>query len=361
MKNGRNNDLLYSNRLRGCDLIIEDKGFTSGMIEKVFAHKLSFIASILAEKGIGLTVLLEGTGISEEELNNRNYKVSKEQIVIFYRNILSLRISAISILLGKSIKVNDYGLYGCTLLCCKDLRSSLEYSIRYHKLAMKTVNMSLHIDEDLGQSFYRFEDILMASDLVEFNIELQCAIVLSLVLECISDQDFVFDELRLTFPKPKNYQRYEDHFQCPVIYQSPYNEFVLSNEKLSIATPRSNPFAMPLLLDQCDLVLNSIEAKNEFLITINQWVAANMHSELCSQDLADHLCITQRTLRRKLSAQGTSFRHITQALRCDAAKKLIMQTKLSIEDIGCSVGFNDVSNFRAAFKKWTGKTPSSLR
>ncbi len=342
-------------------IMIEESDYTASVIGQVFAHKLSFIASILAKNGVGSAVLLKGTEIPPHELNNRDYKVNKDQIVAFYRNVLSLRIPGISILLGKAIKVNDYGLYGCTLLCCKDLKSALEYSIRYHNLATKTVTMSLHIDEKLGQSFYRFEDLLLANDLVEFNIELQCAIVLSLVIECINDKTFVFDELRLTFAKPNNSQLYEEHFQCPITYGNAHNEFVLNNEKLLIATPRSNPFAMPLLLDQCDMVLNSIAAKNEFLITINQWVAANMHSELCSEELANYLCMTQRTLRRKLSTQGTSFRAIVQELRCEAAKKLIMKTQLSIEDIGCSIGFSDVSNFRAAFKKWTGQTPSSLR
>ena len=360
MKNGLNNDLLCPNGTVEHKTMIEKSVFTSG-VGQVFAHKLSFIASILAKNGVGSTLLLKGTQIPPHELNNRDYKVNKEQIVAIYRNVLSLRIPALSILLGKSIKVNDYGLYGCTLLCCKDLRSALEYSIRYHNLVTKTVSMSLHISEEQGRSYYRFEDLLLADDLVEFNIELQCAIVLALVIECLNDKTFVFDELRLSFAKPKNYQLYEEHFQCPITYGNPHNEFVLTNDKLLLETSRSNPFAMPLLLDQCDMVLNSIAAKNEFLITINQWVAANMHSELCSEELASYLCMTPRTLRRRLSEQGTSFRDIAKELRCEAAKKLILSTKLTIEDIGCSIGFSDVSNFRAAFKKWTGQTPSSMR
>jgi len=345
----RNSDMTFENDL------------PAKVVGQVFAHKLSFIAAILAKNGVCTSVLLKGTDIPPYELNNRDYKVNKEQIVTFYRNVLSLKIPALSILIGKSIKVNDYGLYGCTLLCCKGLRATLEYSIRYHNLVTKTVVMSLHIDEEKGLSYYRFEDLLLANDLVEFNIELQCAIVLSLVIECINDKTFVFDELRFTFARPKNYQLYEDHFQCPITYGSPHNEFVLTNEKLLLSTPRSNPFAMPLLLDQCDMVLNSIAAKNEFLITTNQWIAANMHKELCSEDLASYLCMTPRTLRRKLSEQGTCFRDIVKELRYEAAKKLILATQLTIEDIGCSIGFSDVSNFRAAFKKWSGKTPSSFR
>jgi len=341
--------------------MIEEAVLTSNMIGQVFAHKLCFIATVLAKNGVDVEVLLKDTGMSVHELNDRDYKINKDQIVVFYRNVLSLKIPTLSILLGSLIKVNDYGLYGCTLLCCKGLQSTLEFSVRYHNLVTKTVNMSLHVDEQLGCSYFRFEDLLFSSDLIEFNIELQCSRVLSLARECVDNKNFAFDELRLNFNKPKNYLVYEGHFQCPISYNNKYNEFVMKNDKLLLDTPRSNPFAMPLLLDQCDMVLNSIAAKNEFLITINQWVAANMHKELHSEELASYLCMTPRTLRRKLSEQGTCFRDIVKELRCEAAKKLILATQLTIEDIGCSIGFSDVSNFRAAFKKWTGQTPSSYR
>jgi len=334
---------------------------TTKFIGHVFAHKLSFIGATLAKNGVNIALLLKGTDIASDELNNRDYKINKEQIVTFYRNVLALKIPGISIILGAAIKPNDYGLYGCTLLCCKELRSALEYSIRYHNLVTKTVNMSLHIDKTSGYSFFRFEDLLFANDLIEFNIELQCVIVLSLVRECLESKNFAFDELRLSFDKPKQHLLYEDHFQCPISYGSAHNEFVLANDKLLLSTPRSNPFAMPLLLDQCDMVLNSIAARNELLISTNQWVAANMHKNLCSTDLASYLCMTPRTLRRKLSEQGTSVRCIIKELRCEAAKKLILETQLTIDDIGCAVGFDDVSNFRTAFKKWTGETPSNLR
>lgn len=341
--------------------MIDEAVFTSSMIGHVFAHKLYFIAAVLSKNGVDVEVLLKDTGMSVHELKSRDYKINKDQIVVFYRNVLSLKIPTLSMLLGSSIKVNDYGLYGCTLLCCKGLRSGLEFAVRYHNLATKTVNMSLNVDDISGYSYFRFEDLLYADDLVEFNIELQCSIVLSLIRECMENKNFAFDELRLSFNRPKNYLLYEEHFQCSISYNNNYNEFVMKNDKLLLDTPRSNPFAMPLLLDQCNMVLNSIAAKNEFLITINQWVAANMHKELHSEELASYLCMTPRTLRRKLSEQGTCFRDIVKELRCEAAKKLILATQLTIEDIGYSIGFSDVSNFRAAFKKWTGQTPSSMR
>lgn len=335
--------------------------FPTNFIGQVFAHKLNFITTELVKDGFSLASLLKDTEIEPNELNNSEYKIKKEQIITFYRNVLALEIPGINILLGDSIKPNDYGLYGCTLLCCKGLRPALEFSIRYHNLATKTVNMTFHVDEENGCSSFRFEDLLLAPDLIEFNIELQCAIVLSLARECLDNKQFSFDELRFSFNKPKHYQLYQKHFKCPISYGNLHNEFVLSNDRLRLNTPRSNPFAMPLLLDQCDMILNSIATKNELLITINQWIAENMHRDISSEEISGYLCMTPRTLRRKLAEQGTSFRNIVKELRCEAAKKLIHQTQLTIEDIGYSIGFNDVSNFRAAFKKWTGQTPASLR
>jgi AraC-like DNA-binding protein len=334
---------------------------SSNFIGQVFAHKLNFITTMLVKNGVSVSSLLRDTDIDPQALNDLEYKIQKEQIITFYRNVLALHIPGISILLGDSIKLNDYGLYGCTLLCCKSLRKALEFSIRYHSLTTKTVGMSLHVDENCGFSSYRFEDVLYATDLIEFNIELQCVIVLSLVRECLDSKDFSFDELRLNCDRPKHYKLYQAHFKCPISYGNAHNEFVFSNDKLALNTPRSNPFAMPLLLDQCDMVLNSIATKNEFLIIINQWIAANMHKDINAEELAGYLCMTPRALRRKLAEQGTNFRCIVKELRCEAAKKLLHQTQLTIEDIAQAIGFNDTSNFRAAFKKWTGCTPSSLR
>lgn len=328
---------------------------------KVFAHKLNFISTTLSHHGIDLSRLLKGTGIDPLGLNDQEYKINKDQIVSFYRNVLALNISGISVLLGGAIKPKDYGLYGCTLLCCKSLRSTLEFAIRYHNLVTKTVNMTLHVDDISGQSCFRFEDLLFAQDIEDFNIELQCVIVLSLVRECLDSDSFSFDALRFSFNKPRHHQLYEDFFRCPISYSNPYSEFVFTDDKLSLNTPRSNPFAMPLLLEQCDTVLNTVATKNEFLVTINRWVADNLHRDMCAENLANDLYLTPRTLRRKLSEQGTSFSNIVKELRCSAAKKLITETQLTIEDIGCAIGFNDVSNFRAAFKKWTGQTPSNLR
>ena len=336
-------------------------GLPANFLGQVFAHKLNFITAILAKDGVSLSRLLKNTEIMPHELNDQEYKIKKKQIIIFYRNLLALQIPYIDIILGDSIKPTDYGLYGCTLLCCKDLKAMFDFAIRYHNLVTKTVDITCHIDRTNDVTCFRVEDLLLVPDLIEFNIEFQCAIILSLARECLVDKTFSFDELKFSFNKPKHYKLHQEYFKCPISYNNPHDEFLLNNDKLLLTPPRSNPFAMPLLLDQCDTVLNSIVTKNKFLIVINQWITANMHREINSEELADYLCMAPRTLRRKLAKQGTSFRDVVKELRCEAAKRLLHETLLTTENIAYSIGFRDTSNFRSAFKKWTGKTPANFR
>jgi AraC-like DNA-binding protein len=181
------------------------------------------------------------------------------------------------------------------------------------------------------------------------------------VRQCLNDNSFTFEGLNLTYNEGNNAELLQGFFGCPITYQQQHNEFVFTHKQWDLKTAQSNPIAMPLLLSQCDNLLTTVSSRNEFLNTITRWIKANMHTELSTEHLANELCMTPRTLRRKLSEQGTSFSSMVKDLRCISAKKLLVETDLTIEDIGCSLGFNDVSNFRAAFKKWTGETPSTIR
>jgi transcriptional regulator GlxA family with amidase domain len=43
------------------------------------------------------------------------------------------------------------------------------------------------------------------------------------------------------------------------------------------------------------------------------------------------------------------------------AVKYLRDTVMTNEDIATAVGFSDPGNFRHAFRRWTGKTPSEFR
>lgn len=77
--------------------------------------------------------------------------------------------------------------------------------------------------------------------------------------------------------------------------------------------------------------------------------------------LAGAFNVSPRTLRRQLAAEGTCYQKELNSIRCRNAESLLTNTRLTAEEIAEQLGFSDVTNFRHAFKKWKGVSPTAYR
>ena len=71
--------------------------------------------------------------------------------------------------------------------------------------------------------------------------------------------------------------------------------------------------------------------------------------------------MTERTLRRKLSEEGTRYREILDDVKCQLAIRYLQSSSLKQESIANLLGYSDSRNFRRAFKRWTRKSPAAYR
>jgi AraC-like DNA-binding protein len=79
------------------------------------------------------------------------------------------------------------------------------------------------------------------------------------------------------------------------------------------------------------------------------------------QEVARVLAVSGRTLQRRLSEEGTSYREVRDAVRRQWSSRLLRDGSLSVSEVSARVGFSDVAAFDKAFKRWFGKTPSGFR
>ena len=79
------------------------------------------------------------------------------------------------------------------------------------------------------------------------------------------------------------------------------------------------------------------------------------------EDVARELHVAPTTLRRRLEAEGTSYRGIKDDLRRDAAVHYLCGSRLSVAEIAGLLGFQETSAFHRAFKKWSGVQPGEYR
>ncbi len=78
-------------------------------------------------------------------------------------------------------------------------------------------------------------------------------------------------------------------------------------------------------------------------------------------DVSELLHVHPQTLRRRLAAEGSSYKELKNQLRRDTALHYLSKRGLSIEEVAHRAGFSESSAFIRAFKAWTGVTPYTYR
>ncbi len=68
-----------------------------------------------------------------------------------------------------------------------------------------------------------------------------------------------------------------------------------------------------------------------------------------------------RTLKRRLSASGTTYREVVDTLRFTEARELLESTGTRIIDVAAAVGFDDPAHFARMFRRVAGVTPREFR
>lgn len=83
--------------------------------------------------------------------------------------------------------------------------------------------------------------------------------------------------------------------------------------------------------------------------------------QLAMDAVARRLAVSSRTLQRRLSGEGTSFKAVVDATRESLARHYLGQTHLSATEIAFLLGFDEATSFFRAFQRWTGMTPEVMR
>jgi AraC-like DNA-binding protein len=77
--------------------------------------------------------------------------------------------------------------------------------------------------------------------------------------------------------------------------------------------------------------------------------------------IARRLFLSERTLKRRLRQEGTTFKAVRDRVRMETARALLTNRALKVEAVARSVGFAETASFSKAFARWSGCSPMRYR
>jgi AraC-like DNA-binding protein len=80
-----------------------------------------------------------------------------------------------------------------------------------------------------------------------------------------------------------------------------------------------------------------------------------------TEALAQQLCMSASTLRRRLAVEGQTYQGLKDSVRKELAITWLAEPSISFAEIAARLGFADVSSFYKAFRKWSGSNPGHYR
>lgn len=310
-------------------------------------------------RDVSPTRLCLGLGFGPDDLRDPALRVSYRQTrQLSARICTELKDPALGLAAGQAQTPLSWGLPGLAMLTCRTLGQALAFCAAHQGEAGALVSHRLELHDGLllVEACPRFHDPEFEPLLIDESFAAIVTIVRALV-----GKDFTPHRVELAFQPPPHARIHRRFFGCSVHFGMPAHRIWTSQQWLSQELPGWDPYACDAVRADLAALFQRPPDRDDLQESVLTWLRGRLEADPSMADLARHLNLGERTLRRRLDALGVSWREMHDQVRRDRSLELLKRTSLPVEEVASAAGFNDIRAFRRAFKRWTGARPSSLR
>jgi AraC-like DNA-binding protein len=161
---------------------------------------------------------------------------------------------------------------------------------------------------------------------------------------------------------PAHREIHEAHYGCRVKFKAPRNAIVFRTADLDRPFISYNAELLAMLGSQLEREMAERNAGQTVAARV-KWILLRLlggHSPDLGE-VAKDLSMSIRTLQRRMTEEGTSFRQLLSDARRELAKHYLLDPSLDVAETACLLGYEDPNSFFRAFREWEGATPSEWR
>jgi len=266
---------------------------------------------------------------------------------------------AFSVRVGQLMELDDYGVLGLTWKTCASPRDMFVRCERYFRLMTDTTLFSIKDYGDMGTIYI---DRPAARRGIEISNESSTVATATVINKLLKEPIWPVS-VSFAHDKPGDIAPYEEYFRCEVSFNQPRNSLTYTSADLDTRSIKADKSINRFLMNRLDEQSKDFKVQaDQLLVETKELIKDSLPSGIPSADfIGKSLGMSTRTLSRRLSEKGLTFRELVQEIQRELSIHLITNSMNSIGEIAYQTGFSEQSAFNRAFKRWTGKSPLSYR
>lgn len=261
---------------------------------------------------------------------------------------------------GNQFRPHDLGLWGYLAVSSPTLGAALRNIID---------TFPFHQQHSLLRLAPRNDGLLMlqyqirAPDIVERrqDADLSLGMFLNIFRECLG-RGWTPETVYFEHPRPLDAEQHEAAFGAPACFSQPANALVFRPEVLKQPMPRRDP-KMTAMMRAC---LEALGSKADDFEPLTDRVRMAVRTRLPDgwpslEAISEDLRLSPAGIQRELARIGLTYKGLVQAVRRELALSYLRQRHLPLSEIAFLLGYSELSAFSRAMRRWTGRSPKSVR
>ena len=322
------------------------------------AQYVLILIDLVESQGHDRQRLLAGTTLAETGISGIGARVSEADFAQLVRTGFELTGDpALGLHLGMRLNMSAHAVLGQAIMTCKDLHQVMELFLKYYHL----LSPALYLEFEMIENQAVFTIVSTPEENpIEFAYEMMFAAFLNTLRGLLGSDDVTL-QVAFPYPAPRHEAAYYEVFGDGVQFNSVRGRISLDQALLDTPLPSSNPALRALYEEECARLLADLEEEDSVAEQTLRLLRKLEGQYPQMPQLAHMLNFSPRTYRRRLAEESQSYQALLDKVRAEHATRYLQNTRLPLSTIAYMVGFNDASNFRRAYLKWTGLSPRDVR
>ena len=318
----------------------------------------SLLARRLGEHRVSVPAVVQRAGLPTGVFQQEKIYVTTVELFALWQAIGQTSADpAIGLKLGAEPRFERYQPTAIAAVCSRSFRDALQRIARYKQLTCpEDIRVHTAGDEAAVEFFYLQAEGAQPDVLVDLCLSWILAIARR-------GTDGQITPLRLELTRPAQHRELlESHFGCRVRFKAGRNALVFRSYDLDRPFVTQNEELLKAIGAQLETELQERNPGKGLGEQVKHTLKRSLPGKRPTlQQVARELCLSARTLQRRLTDADVTFQQLVEDTRRELARHYLKHSAVELNEAAFLLGYEDANSFFRAFHGWEGTSPGEWR